>query len=564
MRWVLLFLLAGEASAWSQTMRTAPCMRDLAMHQPREDGTANAVTLDALPYARTVTCSSYTLTGTAPGAGAVTWSASPSGASGACTGTTSWSCVVDVDPDATGEGVETITVAQSGATSATATIGFYVDGEHSCFLSQNVNGSYNSGLSDTDAVATWENLGSSALDVTQATGTAQPRFRTSIVNGNPVVRCDGDDKVAAATIADWTFLKNGNDFTVETATAQTSVDMIGNRALVSANNAASSCVGFTTNGGLCIRRADTQEMEALITNASTTVTYNNPGSFTYLATPWYSHSVVLDEGAGVDQTLYRNGSSLNTTTSTAAYNTSDSGVLRICGWFGTGTGFVGDVFRTSIYQTALTTTQIGINKAVDEWALGGTLPFVAQDEVWLFVGDSLTAGSGGVSTWVAKFQANDVPANVGVVNVAASGQTAAQILGLWNTYKDDYPQITKVFVLGGINDIAVGTSGATAFASLEDIYQNAQSLGVQVIAMSTLPFGTAASWTAGRQTELEALNASVLASPDVDIAIDLYTVMQDPADLDAILPAYRLADGIHPSAAGTTAMADAVALALGL
>ena len=92
--------------------------------------TAPTITIDALPYARTVTCSSYTLTGTAPGAGAVTWSASPSGASGACTGTTSWSCVVDVDPDATGEGVETITVAQSGATSATATIGFYVDGEH--------------------------------------------------------------------------------------------------------------------------------------------------------------------------------------------------------------------------------------------------------------------------------------------------------------------------------------------------------------------------------------------------------------------------------------------------
>jgi len=62
-----------------------------------------SLTINAMPYTRTVTCGSYTLTGSASGAGAVSWSASPSGASGSCTGTTSWSCVVSVAPDATGE-----------------------------------------------------------------------------------------------------------------------------------------------------------------------------------------------------------------------------------------------------------------------------------------------------------------------------------------------------------------------------------------------------------------------------------------------------------------------------
>jgi hypothetical protein len=34
----------------------------------------------------------------------------------------------------------------------------------------------------------------------------------------------------------------------------------------------------------------------------------------------------------------------------------------------------GDVTKVLIYASSLTSTQRGINLAVDEWALGGTLP----------------------------------------------------------------------------------------------------------------------------------------------------------------------------------------------
>ena len=47
--------------------------------------------------------------------GAVSWSASPSGASGACTGTDSFSCVVDVDPDAVGLRLRTDVLADREA-----------------------------------------------------------------------------------------------------------------------------------------------------------------------------------------------------------------------------------------------------------------------------------------------------------------------------------------------------------------------------------------------------------------------------------------------------------------
>ena len=76
-------------------------------------GPAPSVTIDTQPFTRTVTCTgSYTLTGTATDVTSVAWAASPSGESGACTGTTSWSCAVAVSPDASGQGVETVSFAR--------------------------------------------------------------------------------------------------------------------------------------------------------------------------------------------------------------------------------------------------------------------------------------------------------------------------------------------------------------------------------------------------------------------------------------------------------------------
>ncbi len=47
------------------------------------------------------------------------------------------------------------------------------------------------GLSDGDPVATWPDSSGNANDATQATGGAQPTYKTNIQNGNPIVRFDG-------------------------------------------------------------------------------------------------------------------------------------------------------------------------------------------------------------------------------------------------------------------------------------------------------------------------------------------------------------------------------------
>lgn len=53
------------------------------------------------------------------------------------------------------------------------------------------------GLADGAAVATWNDSSSNARNATQATGGAQPIYRTALLNGKPVVRFDGVDDFLA-------------------------------------------------------------------------------------------------------------------------------------------------------------------------------------------------------------------------------------------------------------------------------------------------------------------------------------------------------------------------------
>ena len=335
------------------------------------------LTIDAMPYARTVTCGSYTLTGTYTGS-VPTWSASPSGESGSCSdsGGGTFSCVVSVAPDASGEGVETITV-DNGATD-TVTIGFYVSGAHSCFLSQSVDGSYNSTLADLDPVATWENLGSSALDVTQGTGTAQPTFRTGIVGGQPVVSCDGGDLVAAMTPSDWLFLNDSaGDAELESLLATTSSDP--NIAQVPWSTKSSCGSGSATDYGSCILLDDRSSLsrnDVVFVNVRTGMGSTTLSSSANGAAPSgvYSLASFLKNGSTNTAGILWNGSLIVSSSLSSTGSTTPVGPLSFCAETDNGLPFSGSFFRVAIYQSALDATQRGINQAVDEWALGGTLP----------------------------------------------------------------------------------------------------------------------------------------------------------------------------------------------
>lgn len=378
MRFLVVLLLVAPA-AFAQILgdQTGIMGADSGFFDP---GIRPPMRIDAQPFTRTVTCTgSRTITGTATGAGAVTWSASPDGASGACTGTTSWSCPVAVSPNAAGEGVETITVSQSGGGSATVDIGFYVSGAHSCFLAQSYDGAYNSGKADLAAVGTWVNLGSSALNVTQATGSAQPTYRTSIVGGQPVVRCDGGDRLGAATAADWTFLNNSADWSADIVFATTSANPDVAQVTISTQNA----LAASAQVGLTIWHEDRSSISAndrartAASNGTALMWSIDPANGGLPAAKFNQHGVVHqdDAGAGADVFQYANAVANGTGTVVIAYSAAAPiGALSLCATVLGTSPLTGDVFRSLIYTSALSATQIAINKQTDEWALGGTLP----------------------------------------------------------------------------------------------------------------------------------------------------------------------------------------------
>lgn len=65
------------------------------------------------------------------------------------------------------------------------------------------------GLNDGDAVATWSDVSGNAQHATQATASKRPLYKTSILNGQPVVRFDGVDD----------FLENGTFTALNNASA---------------------------------------------------------------------------------------------------------------------------------------------------------------------------------------------------------------------------------------------------------------------------------------------------------------------------------------------------------
>jgi len=335
-------------------------------------GSAPVVAINALPFTRTVTATgSISLSGTATNTPTtITWSASPSGSSGSFTPAASWSGTVSISPDASGEGIETITVTATnafGSGTANVTVGFYVTGAHSIFHAQNIDGSYNSTLANNDASATWENLGSSGLDVTQGTAGSRPTYKTAVVGGQPTVSFDGGDTLAdaAANAANWNFITKSATATTETV-YRTLTDTAKFQAAYTIYSAA---VGGSYHG--MDWRASSNRIWAQAHNATT---FGGGGATnSALANQFQLSQAIKNTADATDHVVYIDGASF--VSITTAGNTNATDHLKIGGR--TDTPFViltGDIWRIMFYSTQLSTDQRQINEAVDEWALGGTFP----------------------------------------------------------------------------------------------------------------------------------------------------------------------------------------------
>ena len=135
------------------------------------------------------------------------------------------------------------------------------------------------------------------------------------------------------------------------------------------------------------------------------------------------------------------------------------------------------------------------------------------------------------------------------------------------------PGVKFVILLEGINDIGMLGPRATPaarralvadlIAAYARMIARARARGIKVIGATILPFG-GSDYRPGAagEADRQALNAWIRAPGHFDAVMDFDAVMRDPAVPTRMRRAYDSGDGLHPSAAGYRAMAEAVPLAL--
>lgn len=131
------------------------------------------------------------------------------------------------------------------------------------------------------------------------------------------------------------------------------------------------------------------------------------------------------------------------------------------------------------------------------------------------------------------------------------------------------PKVKHVIVLFGVNDILYGTlpaGGAQGMADnivagYREIVDACRAAGIKVYGSPITPFG-ANNADAQLNSARTIVNTAVLAGDIFDEVIDFSAVLVQPGSNPEAIQASMNNDGLHPSAAGYEAMANAVDLAL--
>ncbi|HWK93321.1 MAG TPA: putative Ig domain-containing protein [Luteimicrobium sp.] len=122
--------------------------------------------------------------------------------------------------------------------------------------------------------------------------------------------------------------------------------------------------------------------------------------------------------------------------------------------------------------------------------------------------------------------------------------------------------VSAVVYYYGTNDLANGCSADTILAAYHETFARLHAAGIKVL---VTPITPRPGYTATQNAFRATVNAFVRAGGDCsgtcDGVLDLDAVLRDPANRDAINPAYDNGDGIHANIAGQTAIADSIPLA---
>lgn len=167
------------------------------------------------------------------------------------------------------------------------------------------------------------------------------------------------------------------------------------------------------------------------------------------------------------------------------------------------------------------------------------------------LGDSIT-----LSEFFPRSMSQKLNALIGTgystTNAGVSGNTVAQIKARYeSTYRGaDWAVVT---VMGGTNNVGLGDSAASTWATLSALFDEILADGKTLHACTVLPWKNSFhGWTQAKQDETDSLNASILAYCTAHglTCADTYAGMGDGVDPTKLATAYDDGDHLHLSQAG--------------
>lgn len=205
-------------------------------------------------------------------------------------------------------------------------------------------------------------------------------------------------------------------------------------------------------------------------------------------------------------------------------------------------------------------------------------------DVVVAFGDSITDGAGSTVDADNRYPdelAERLRGRRGVVNAGIGGNRVLNDSACFGEralerFERDalgQPDVRTVILLEGINDIGFSefafectapnpkVTAAELIAGYRELAAQAHARGVRVVGATLLPFKGAGYYTEAGEAVRDEVNAWIRTSGEFDAVVDFDRALADPADPDALLPAYDSGDRLHPSDAGYRAMAEALDLA---
>lgn len=300
-----------------------------------------------------------------------------------------------------------------------------------------------SGLVDSDPVTTWTDLSGNGNNATQSTAAAKPTYKTSVINGRPVVRFDGVDDYLTSTGVVSGFAAQDQPLTVFTVVKANDISV--NRALWSLGSSVSNypylwhyIAATSPNYNATLRDDAASATKDFPTSALPYSTVANAVATTLVTT-------------GTSGSLYVNGTLLN-----AAADV-DVGVSTFT-YLGIGAqvrstdinNFLsGDIAEIVVYNRALTADE---RQQVERY-LGnkwGTIRFSPKDlsglTMWLDANSLNLSDNSAVTTWT---------------DISGSSNSALQgTAGFKPVYKTGVVNGRPAVLFDGVDDFMSLTAGA--------------------------------------------------------------------------------------------------------